>query len=224
MKGVLELALSEAFGPASPLPTADIGEITRIIDGIVAAQPSALEFYNQKPRAQLRELATALRQFLTSQRHFEILMVVVGSVLDDDWLANLGRTIGDAVSENPHAVAWWFAAVEGEHWTRPMLRALLFLAFHIRERHAEEFRSEFGAFLGRPGKLIRCATAASVLDQSDMDLLKPLGQLLEKVKALEAPDREVRKERDEVADVLEKAIRRIEGKPERKKWWKFGRA
>ncbi|MEN6455208.1 MAG: hypothetical protein ABFD10_13195 [Prolixibacteraceae bacterium] len=217
-------AFLEAFRTQELLSNSEIKNIISVIEEIIAAYPDPITFFSHKSQDSLDVLKAALQRALSTERDFQVLMVLFGSLLTDEWLANLARIIGDTVAEREKAVTWWFSSIMNDNLTQAMGRSLLLFSRHIKEHRPEEFRREFIVFLSRSGDLRRFALAASVLDDDDKVLLEPLKGFLLKFHDVDASIRETRaarKELNEVATAIKAVIRKIEGKPEQKKWWKL---
>jgi hypothetical protein len=225
MTKAVEKAFLDTFGTVQPLASPETKDILSVIDSIIAAHPDPITFFtNDSKILETREaLKTAVRRFLSSERDFQTLMVLVGSLLTDDWLANLARTIGDTLAEREEIVTWWFASINNDNCSAALVRSLLLFSRHIKEHRTEQFRAAFIDFLAGHKKGMGLVLAVSVLSKDDEALIEPLKDFVNQVKSHDYGDGETRKGRDEIIERLEAAIHKIEGKPQQKKWWKFGR-
>ena len=224
MTKAVQQAFLDAFGTVQTLTSPETRDIVGVIGSIISAHPDPVTFFTdaQKSLEGREALRTAIRRFLSSEKDFQTLMVLIGSVLDDEWLANLARTIGDTLAEREDVIAWWFLSINADNCTPAMARSLLLFSRHIREQRAAAFRTAFATFLAGPGHVRGLILAASVLDESDKALIEPLKDLISRLRGHEYGDRNIRKEQNITIAQLEAAISKVEGKPQSKRWWKFG--
>lgn len=219
-------AFLEHFNTQESLASTEIKNVISIIKRIVAAHPGPDGPWESTGDNQWNALKTALQKALVSERDFQILMVLFGSLLTDEWLAFLGTDIGDAIigdtiSKNEKTLVWWFSSIMSDNLTLAGVRLLLIFARYIKKHHPEEFRREFIISLNRPVDLKLFVCAEFFLDDSDKVLLEPLKSFLLKINNCDA-NRKVRKEKNRVVKQIKLVIKKIEGEPVQKKWWKFG--
>ena len=136
--------------------------------------------------------------------------------MGDRWLGVLGEL---AVDDKRNVAKCITLARQSP--SQDMMWSLFFVAHYIKRRHSEIFANEFANQLSHSWSSTGLLLILRLFDTDDTALLLPLKDYLDKLSSANATP-ELRAGQRQIAAALKSAIRKIEGKPE-KRCWQFWR-
>jgi hypothetical protein len=159
------------------------------------------------------KLRQPTKAILSYELGFEALLVLFGS-LGRRWLGVLGELASEHATNVARCISLFRKIT-----SQDMMKPLFFVAQYVKRRHSELFAREFVSQLSESWSSTGLLLILSLFGTDDTVLLSPLHDYLAKLKSANASP-ELLASQQQLVAALQSAIRKIEGKAERK-WWQF---